>query len=92
MLWTWWENILKISADIAKSIHLKEQINALFSGKKINITENRKVQHVSLRNTNFSKNGYLIKTIEFAKKIRNGSYLSAGGDKFNCIINIGIGG
>lgn len=86
------EKILNIALNIAKSIHLKDQINALLSGKRINITENRKVQHVSLRNSNFFKESYLKKTIDFAKKIINGSYLSASGKKFNCIINIGIGG
>ena len=86
------EKILNTASNIAKSIHLKDQINALFSGKKINVTENRKVQHVSLRSNNFSKEGYLKKTIDFAKRIRNGSYLSASGKKFNYIINIGIGG
>ena len=86
------EKILNIAANIAKSIHLKDQINALFSGKRINITENRNVQHVSLRNNNFSKTNYLNKTMDFAKKFRNGSYLSSSGKKFNCIINIGIGG
>lgn len=86
------ERILNIAANISKSIHLKDQINALFSGKRINITENRNVQHVSLRNNDFSRTNYLKKTMDFAKKFRNGSYLSGSGKKFNCIINIGIGG
>ena len=86
------EKILNIAANISKSIHLKDQINALFSGKRINITENRNVQHVSLRNNDFSKTNYLKKTMDFAKKIRSGSYLSSSKKKFNCIINIGIGG
>ena len=63
------EKILNIAANISKSIHLKDQINALFSGKRINITENRNVQHVSLRNNDFSKTNYLKKTMDFAKKI-----------------------
>ena len=86
------EKILNIATNIAKSVHLKDQILALFSEKKINVTENRKVQHVSLRNINISKSSCLQKAIDFAKKIRNGSYLSASGQKFKYIINIGIGG
>ena len=86
------DKILNIATSISKSIHLKDQINALFLGKRINITENRNVQHVSLRNNSVTKSNYLKRTMDFAKKIRNGSYLSGSGKKFNCIINIGIGG
>ena len=65
------EKILNIAANISKSIHLKDQINALFSGKRINITENRNVQHVSLRNNGFSKTNYLKKSMDFgALKIK----------------------
>src|SRR5512138_3313248 len=44
------EKILSSLASMAKEAKLKEKISAMFSGKRINVTENRAVLHVALRN------------------------------------------
>lgn len=76
---------------------------AMFSGKKINTTENRAVLHTALRGRNGTPlqldGTNVIADIakvhhamgEFAEKVREGAYQVSGG-KVTDIINIGIGG
>src|SRR5215470_17558421 len=43
------EETLRLLFDLANSAGLRERVNAMFRGEKINITENRPVLHVALR-------------------------------------------
>src|SRR5271169_2412334 len=43
------EKTMKLLLDLAKESGLRERIDAMFRGDKINITENRAVLHVALR-------------------------------------------
>ena len=98
------ENVLQALFSLAEEHHLKERIEDMFTGKKINVTENRAVLHTALRN--FSGNSInvdgqdvmpeirrvLAKMKEFSEAVRNGSFKGYSGKKLTNIVNIGIGG
>jgi len=88
----------------ADKMKLKEEIQRMFSGKKINATENRAVLHTALRETgnqeysvdNISIMPLIIRQREKMKKvsnlIRTGKWKGYSGKSINTIVNIGIGG
>jgi glucose-6-phosphate isomerase len=90
--------------NLATETGLKDRIEAMFRGEKINITENRAVLHVALRapeGASISLDGedvvpkvheVLRKMTSFADRIRSGSWKGYSGKKIRNIINIGIGG
>lgn len=89
---------------LATECKLKEAIDAMFSGQKINETEDRAVLHTALRNMNgkelivdgeniypaISKVRKQIK--DFCAKIHSGEWKGYTGKKIKYIVNIGIGG
>lgn len=96
---------LSLLFNLAKEVGLKDGINAMFEGKKINATEDRSVLHTALRDFSNDKVIELegtdilsdIKSTrkriqDFTNKVLNGEYLSCTGEKFTDVINIGIGG
>ena len=98
------DGVLQALLALAEEHHLKERIEDMFSGKKINVTENRAVLHTALRN--FSGKSVcvdgndvmpeirrvLAKMKEFSESVRNGSFKGYTGKKLKNIVNIGIGG
>lgn len=94
------ENLLQLAEDCK----VKDAMEAMFSGEKINETEDRAVMHPALRN--FSDESILIdgkdsmvevrearqKMKAFCKKIHSGSWKGYSGKKIKNIVNIGIGG
>ena len=76
----------------------------MFSGKKINVTENRAVLHIALRNLSNKPifvdgkdvmpeiNAVLNKIKKFTDEIHSGTRLSINGKRFTNILAIGIGG
>ena len=89
--------------NLAEYGSVKEKTEDMFSGKKINITENRSVLHTLLRNfksplvvdgldISLKVNQSLDKALRFSENIRSGKIVSATGERFQNIINIGIGG
>jgi glucose-6-phosphate isomerase len=98
------EQTLKYLTQLARISHLEEEIEAMFSGEKINRTEDRPVLHVALRaldvksiyvdNQNIMVG--ISKTIDKMKKIseeiRSGERKGFSGKNINTIVNIGIGG
>ncbi len=76
----------------------------MFSGEKINITENRAVLHVALRAPKGAKilvdgknvvpevHAVLDKMAAFSKRIRSGAWKGHTGKRIKNIVNIGIGG
>ena len=90
--------------DLTKEVKLKSKIEAMFSGEKINITENRAVLHVALRNRQNTPiyvdgkdvmpeiNEVLAKMKKFTDAVRFGKFKGATGKKLTNIVNIGIGG
>ncbi len=83
---------------------LRGQIDAMFSGKKINETENRPVLHIALRNRANTPilvdrkdvmpgvNAVLEKMTGFADLVRSGQWRGYTGQPIRNIVNIGIGG
>ena len=98
------DETLKHLLALASEAKLEDAITAMFSGDKINQTENRSVLHVALRN--FGKNSIksdgkdvmpdvkkvLKKMKAFCASIHEGKHLGYTGKKIKSIVNIGIGG
>jgi glucose-6-phosphate isomerase len=98
------DKALNLLLKLGEKAHLKEQITAMFDGKKINVTENKAALHTALRHNknrlrdnSLSKERELIqKTLEkmqlFCHEFRSEKILGATGKVINTVINIGIGG
>ena len=98
------ETTLKLLLELAEESDLRARIDAMFSGEKINITENRAVLHVALRapkGATFVVDGknvvpevhaVLDKMTSFSNRIRSGNWLGHTGKRIRNIVNIGIGG
>jgi glucose-6-phosphate isomerase len=98
------DETLKLLLQLADESGLRERINAMFAGEKINITENRAVLHVALRapkGTSIVVDGenvvpevhaVLDKMADFSNRVRNGAWKGHTGKRIRNVINIGIGG
>jgi len=98
------DETLNLLLRLARESGLKERIEAMFTGEKINITENRAVLHTALRapkNAKIMVDGenvvpavheVLEKTGKFADRVRSGKWKGHTGKKIKNVINIGIGG
>ena len=98
------EATLKLLLQLAEESDLRTRIDAMFSGEKINITENRAVLHVALRaprsatlmvdgkNVVPEVHAVLDKMTSFSNRIRSGEWLGHTGKRIRNIVNIGIGG
>nr|BAE53447.1 Glucosephosphate isomerase [Entamoeba histolytica] len=98
------EETMKLLIKLCEAVHLKEKIEAEFTGVKINTTEKRAVLHTALRNRSNNPvlvdgkdvmpgvNAVLNKMGKFAEGVRNGSIKGYTGKEFTDIVNIGIGG
>ena len=98
------EKTMALLFQLAEESNLGEAINAMFSGEKINETENRSVLHTALRN--FSGNPVysdgkdvmpdvfrvLAQMKSFCAKIHSGEWRGYTGKKIRFVVNIGIGG
>jgi glucose-6-phosphate isomerase len=95
---------LTLLLDLARACRITEAAQDMFSGKKINQTENRSVLHIALRNRSNTPilvdrkdvmpevNAVLDKMIAFSSKVRAGKWLGYTGKPIRTIVNIGIGG
>ena len=98
------DETLKLLVQLANESDLRGRIDAMFSGQKINVTENRAVLHVALRAPKSSSivvdgenvvpkvHAVLDKMSEFANRVRNGDWKGFTGKRIRNVINIGIGG
>jgi len=89
---------------LAEESGLRERIDAMFRGEKINITERRAVLHVALRapkgasivvdglNVVPQVHAVLDKMADFSKRVRSGAWMGHTGRRIRHVINIGIGG
>ena len=98
------ENTMGILLELAAECGLKDAIDAMFSGEKINGTEDRAVLHTALRN--FSAKAVMqdgrdimpdVFAVQqqmksFCRKVHNGQWQGYNGKKIKYIVNIGIGG
>ena len=95
---------LSLLIDLADETGVREAIESMFKGEKINATENRAVLHIALRNRTNGPilvdgedimpevNAVLQKIKTFSRQIISGDRKGYTGKKFTDIVNIGIGG
>ncbi|GAB1401910.1 hypothetical protein MASR1M68_08210 [Elusimicrobiota bacterium] len=98
------DNLLKMFANLFTARKVKEKIEAMFRGDKINWTENRAVLHTALRNTSDEPvyvdgkdvmpkvREVLQKMKDFSNKIITGQWKGSTGKQITDIVSIGIGG
>ena len=98
------QETLKLLHQLAKESALDEAINAMFTGKKINRTENRAVLHTALRNRSNAPvyvdgkdvmpevNAVLAKMSAFCDRVISGEWKGYTGKAITDVVNIGIGG
>ncbi len=89
---------------LAKETQLEDAIKSLFSGEKINRTEDRAVLHTALRNRDNTPvlvdgkdvmpevNAVLEKMQQFSARIISGEWKGYTGKAITDVVNIGIGG
>ena len=95
---------LSLLLELAKEMQVEDSIKQMFSGEKINGTENRAVLHIALRNRSNtsiqvdgedvmpSVNEVLAKMEAFSEKVIAGDWKGFTGKPIKDIVNIGIGG
>jgi glucose-6-phosphate isomerase len=95
---------VKLLVQLAEESGLRDRIEAMFRGDKINVTENRAVLHVALRapkGTSIIVDGenvvpgvhaVLDKMSEFSNRVRSGGWKGQTGKRIRNVVNIGIGG
>lgn len=95
---------MKLLIDLAKEAGLEKARDAMFSGEKINTTENRAVLHTALRNRSDRPvyvdgkdvmpqiKAVLEKMKTFSTAVRDGQWKGATGKAMTDVVNIGIGG
>jgi glucose-6-phosphate isomerase len=95
---------LKLLLNLAEESRLRERIDAMFRGEKINITENRAVLHTALRaprdasivvdgeNVVPKVHAVLDRMADFANRVRSGEWKGHTGKRIRNVVNVGIGG
>jgi len=89
---------------LAEESRLRERIDAMFRGEKINVTEKRAVLHTALRaprgasivvdgeNVVPKVHAVLDRMIDFANRVRSGEWKGHTGKRIRNVVNVGIGG
>jgi glucose-6-phosphate isomerase len=98
------DETLRLLTDLANECKVKEAIEAMFNGEKINRNEDRAVLHTALRNC-FDKpvmvegkdimpevRQVLQQMKQFSEAVHSGQWKGYNGKKIRYIVNIGIGG
>jgi glucose-6-phosphate isomerase len=98
------DETLSLLIGLAQACGLRERIDAMFSGEKINSTEHRTVLHVALRAPRGEKilcdgrdvvpdvHEVLGRMAAFSKQIRGGTWKGHTGRPIRAVVNVGIGG
>jgi glucose-6-phosphate isomerase len=94
----------KLLLQLAQESGLRERMDAMFRGEKINVTEKRAVLHVALRAPKGEAilvdgedvvpavHAVLDKMAAFSERIRSGAWKGHTGKRIRNVINVGIGG
>jgi glucose-6-phosphate isomerase len=98
------DETLKLLLRLAEESGLRERIDAMFRGEKINVSENRAVLHVALRapkGVSIVVDGRdvvpevhaVLDAMEaFANRVRGGAWTGHTGKRIRNVVNVGIGG
>ncbi len=79
------DKVLKTLLDLAEACQLSMLIDDMFSGKFVNVTENRPVSHTDLRLPERQESPEFKKCVQFVEQLRDQR-------PFSSIVNLGIGG
>ncbi|HMR49921.1 MAG TPA: glucose-6-phosphate isomerase [Arachnia sp.] len=89
---------------LADEVNLTERREAMFTGERINVTEDRSVLHTALRlpadaeltvgdqDVVADVHEVLNKMYAFADRVRSGEWVGVTGKRIETVVNIGIGG
>ena len=95
---------LNLLLKLAEESRLRERIDAMFRGEKINVTEKRAVLHTALRaprdasivvdgeNVVPKVHAVLDRMADFANRVRSGEWKGHTGKRIRNVVNVGIGG
>jgi glucose-6-phosphate isomerase len=98
------DETLRLLLQLAHESGLRDRIDAMFRGDRINVSENRAVLHVALRaprgatiihdgrNVVPEVHAVLDRMADFADRLRSGAWKGHTGERIRNVINIGIGG
>ena len=98
------QETMRLLRDLARQAGLQSKIEAMFTGQKINNTEDRAVLHIALRNRSNRPilvdgedvmpdvNAVLAKMRVFSEAVRSGAWKGYTGKPITDVVNIGIGG
>jgi glucose-6-phosphate isomerase len=98
------DETLRLLLALAETAGLRARIDAMFSGEKINVTEQRAVLHVALRAPRGTRilvdgqdvvpgvHAVLDRMADFSTRVRTGAWTGFTGKAIRNVVNIGIGG
>jgi glucose-6-phosphate isomerase len=98
------DHTLRLLLDLAAQSGLRERIDAMFRGDRINVTEDRAVLHTALRAPRDARivvdgqdvvpdvHRVLDRMADFADRVRDGAWRGHTGKPIRNVVNIGIGG
>jgi glucose-6-phosphate isomerase len=98
------DETVRLLVQLAEACSLRECIEAMFRGEKINVTEDRAALHVALRAPKGQSiivdgedvvpqvHAVLDRMADFANQVRSGAWKGHTGKRIRHVINIGIGG
>jgi glucose-6-phosphate isomerase len=98
------EETLRLLVALAERAGLAERIEAMFTGQRINVTEDRAVLHIALRaprDTVLVVDGHdvvpdvhavLDRMADFTRRVRSGDWRGHTGARIRNVVSIGIGG
>jgi glucose-6-phosphate isomerase len=98
------DETLSLLLQLAQESGLRERIDAMFGGQRINVSENRAVLHTALRapkgavvsvdgeNVVPQVHAVLDRMSDFADRVRSGVWKGHTGKRIRNVVNIGIGG
>jgi len=98
------DETVRLLVALAQRARLRDRIDAMFRGDKINVTEDRAVLHTALRapegavvevdgeNVVPAVHAVLRKMGDFSERVRSGAWTGHTGERVRNVVNIGIGG
>src|SRR5258705_9452186 len=98
------DETIRLLLQLAVESGLRERIDAMFGGEKINTTENRAVLHIALRTPRGQSirvdgkdvvpevHAVLDRMTDFSTRVRDGRWKGHTGKRIRNVVNIGIGG
>jgi len=98
------DETMRLLLALAEACGLRQAIDDMFAGERINQMENRSVLHVALRNRANTPvvvdgedvmpgvNAVLDRMSDFARRVRSGEWTGYTGQRIRNVVNLGIGG